>query len=231
MRLGSEIAVFATRRPFASTAAGLCLLAGLIALDGLVFHEALGRAYVAWYVENGALLSLSLALVTVGWPDLNDLRNLLSPHPLRYLQAWLGLFGFTFLSMPDADIPLRDRYGGPDRGGTIVWDVLDIMESALRFAWLAVILAAVLVWIVVVAPLQYFAFLVAGALARGTFQSSMKLIVKTFEGGDRYDFVYLSVPAREPPPPGWKESSFVSRPFALTSVLAAVLLFGLSYAV
>ena len=75
MRLGSEIA-FATRRPFASTAAGLCLLAGLIALDGLVFREALGRAYVAWYVENGALLSLSLGLVTVGWPDLNDLRNL-----------------------------------------------------------------------------------------------------------------------------------------------------------
>lgn len=232
MSLGSLVADFTTRRPFASAAAGLTLLGGLIAIDSVVFQVAFDLAYVRWYVENGALLSLTVALVTVGWPDLNDLRNLVSAHPLRYLQAWVGLFGFTFVSMPDADVSLRRLHGTPGSEPTnAAWDLLDIGETLLRLAWLGAMLTAILGWLLVIAPLQYFAFLVSGALVRGTFQSSQKTIVRAFKPGVGYDFVTQPWSADEPPPDGWKESGFVSRPFALTSVLAAGLLFGLSFLV
>jgi hypothetical protein len=96
-------------------------------------------------VENGALLSLTVALVTVGWPDLNDLRNLVSAHPLRYLQAWVGLFGFTFVSMPAADVSLRWMHGTPGSEATnTAWDLLDIGETLLRLAWLGAMLTAIL---------------------------------------------------------------------------------------
>ena len=39
MTLGSLVADFTTRRPFASAAAGLMLLAGLIAIDSVIFQE------------------------------------------------------------------------------------------------------------------------------------------------------------------------------------------------
>jgi hypothetical protein len=229
---GARVAAFTTRRPFAAAALGLTFLAGLIAIDSVFFREVLDRGYVRWYLENGALLTLAVTLVTVAWPDLNDYYNLISAHPVRYMQAWFGLFGFTFKSMPDGKVPLYVYHGG--KGGRAVrnaWDLLDLTEALLLFVWGAVILAAVLVWILVIAPLQYFVFLASGVLARAAQHSSQKAIVRMSEPGNQHDFEIDATLVRAAPPPGWMESAFFSRPFALTSALAAALLFALSFLV
>jgi hypothetical protein len=210
----------------------LALVGGLNLLDWVLFRAAFDLSYFRWYVDNGTLLNLALALVTVAWPDLNELRNLISPHPLRYLQAWSGLFGFTFVSMPDADIPLHELQGSSNRSApSAVWTILDIVDTVLRFAWLLVFLGAVLFWLLVIAPVQYFVFLVAGALARGAARSSKKLIVKASAQESNVDFTIKDLPAGEDPPAGWSESGFFARPFTITVVLTGALLFALSHLV
>jgi hypothetical protein len=232
LRLGPALADFTTRRPFVSAGAGLALVAALNLLDWVLFRVAFDLSYFRWYLDNGTLLTLALALVTVAWPDLNELRNLVSPHPLRYLQAWSGLFGFTFLSMPDADIPLHELHGSPDRSASsAVWTLLDIADTVLRLTWLPVFLGAVLFWLLVIAPVQYFIFLLTGALARGASQSSKKLIVKASDQESNIDFTIEDLPASEDPPAGWSESGFFARPVTITVVLTGALLFALSYLV
>ena len=86
------------------------------------------------------------------------------------------------------------------------------------------LLALFVTWLVVVLPLQYVVYLVAGAPARKSIASSRRAWVIVTDRGLR-----SRIDAKELPlPEGAVESGFTTQPLAFTSGIAAGLLFAAS---
>jgi len=104
----------------------------------------------------------------------------------------------------------------------LVATVLDLLpDLAFGIPLLLLIAAALLVWLIIIAPIQYFVFLICGAPVRLLLRSNTRSIARISEKTLEVNHI----PREETVPTGWWDASFTSSPVSVTSLLAAILLF------
>ena len=94
---------------FVTFVVGLVVIAGLIAIDTVVFRVAFESDYVHWYLENGAVIGIVFGLITLAWGDLNRMTGLISAHPHDYASTCFSL-GVLPLSGASALIATRGTW-------------------------------------------------------------------------------------------------------------------------
>lgn len=227
---------------FAPGALGLGVIVGLCAINYVAFRYFAGSNYFVWFLEKGPLITLSFAIIAVIWDDLNLNTFLLEPYPPRFIAGCLHLAGAflrivgifwqavgrlvqaigAYLKQPE----VAARY--PD--GTVNSDNKmsgSLFDAIASLGMTLLVLVAVVMWCLVVAPLLYFVHLVSAAPARMAIVAKVdRLIVRREEDGH---LQYNVVAQPTPLPAGAGEISFTKKPFALTSALSAALLSILKY--
>lgn len=188
---------------------GFAALVGLFAFDHWLFSKWLGTAYWRWYLTNGTLIGLITPIVFKAWGDLADKHTgLLSPHPLVYLASCLQVIGLPIYSL---GTQIKDNKGQAS------W-----FDYLLTWVWILVLLVSILVWFVVVVPVQYGAYLVCGAPIRFMLGSD-RVAIARFAGTQLHA---NEIDKKETGPEGWENVSISKSPVSMTNVLAA-LLFGI----
>jgi hypothetical protein len=217
-----------SRRPSAVGAVvALALLVGTAVFDTLLFRALFDTDYMRWYLDNGDLISIVFVFVTLAWGDLNKLTGLVSAQPMQYLLACYTLGGLPMLGLSALLDPRRKRSGeiktkDPKRNaGPLGVGLLD--EFITMLVSIAVFAAFVL-WLLVVVPLQYLVYLVAGAPARQALASGSRAWALVTDRGLAADVSSKSLPM----PEGAIESGFSAQPVAFTAAVAAALLFAVS---
>jgi hypothetical protein len=163
--------------------------------------------YFRWYVDNGALISLVFAFVSLA-VQLDDYPNLVSSNPLRYVFACWTLNFHLFLAWNQviAVDPERAK-------GVMLAKLFDTIVSF--FAMLAVTVAFI-GWLLVVAPIQHVAYAVLGAPARNVLRNP---------AGPRYDpQTDTTVVTSAETAGSGRAFGYVDKPVTLTSALAAAAL-------
>jgi hypothetical protein len=126
----------------------LLVLAGLVAAADVVFAQ-LGHHYFSWYLAQGGLISVTVSAIAFA-TDLDQDPYRVSAHPARYIGAWMRVPGETFTKL--AQLVRSDDAAGLD---AIITGLIGLCLIPL---WIG--------WLIVIAPIQYFLTVVAGAPAR-----------------------------------------------------------------
>ncbi len=146
------------------------ILAGLLALVGvcyLIFHYWFKTNYFKWYLENGANISWAMALLALVWGDLNKFPSLISSHPSEYVGSYAAILSRFFLIQAAFSVVKRRRDPPIISNYT-----LDRKITLLLIIPLSILM---LLWAVVIAPIQYFVFIICGAPARQILCSQQKI--------------------------------------------------------
>ena len=192
---------------------GFAVLAGLIALNRWLFAELLGGDYLGWYRANADKLSFTLALAAIVWGDQMERHTgLIGTNPLDQLGAYYQLMGMTVFTLGTGF-----RSSGNARTRTSAFDVLVAIPVTAGFV------AAVVAWLLFVAPLQYFVQMVCGAPSRVALAGDRKPIA----GWDGVRLATREIARTEPVPDGWWASVFAEKPVKFTAIFATMLMFGL----
>ncbi len=218
-----------TKRLFLSAIVGLLIIAALIAANDYVFRTWLNADYVRWYLRNGSLINLGFAFVSLAWGDLNRVKDLVGAHPIRFLSASLFLvalptqiFG-TILRRPGEPVQPRAEPRSSLSQWSALWRaaqaIMDTLDGMLTAMFALIFTLAALLWLLVIAPLQYLVYLVCAAPARLMRRGQRKLIANFDESGY---FHVGEVGGEKPVPAGWFEAGFYSKPVSLTATFAAV---------
>lgn len=137
----------------ASILLGLAVIAAAIGINALLFEQLLGRSYLRWYLEGSALIGILTSITMKLWADAETNVDLISAHPLVYLAACCVLAGVPLFAIGTL---LRPRHG----------ERQNLLDLVLALPLLVAIGAALLLWLAVIVPPQYFVYLVCGAPAR-----------------------------------------------------------------
>ena len=197
--------------PRLARAGALLLLAGLVAGAWAGFRAA-GHDYWAFWLHSGPLIGLATAAFGWAWGGLDRNPGLVSADPLDYAGAAVQVAGVPLVAFGghmhrtshDRPIPARDL---------------------LLVAPLAIVLAvAVLAWLLLIAPAQYFAFLVAGAPSRIALASRYRLHAR-IDGGQVHYAEGRALDSDDfPKEDGWWDASMRDRPVTVASAFMAAAL-------
>jgi hypothetical protein len=216
--------------------AGLAVLATVTTIDFLLFR-ALGANYFDWYLHSGFVILLLFGVVTIA-VDLDRHVGLISAHPLSYAAetAWVlaNLSGAIAQQLLTRERPDRDLADGP-YGSLQSRFRLPALDRALALLFALAIATAMLAWVLIVAPLQYWVNLVCGAPARVALASPDTLweverlgrVQLAFGGKDQRDV--LEQKLEDTHERGEvTEVGFAARPVAFTAAISATVLFVIS---
>ncbi len=175
----------------------------------LIFHAFFERSYLEWYADTGPFIAVASAAFAAAWGDLDDNPALISPHPLIYLGACLQIAGLPLFAI---GTHLRTE----NRLKPVGFELPMVLLLGL------VLVVAVLGWLLLVVPAQYFLFLLVGSLSRVAATSSAHISARVNAGQ-----VELSQqPQHElKSEDGWWDATMRRKPFSLTNAFGAVLLF------
>jgi hypothetical protein len=211
------------------------ILIFLIALnEWLSLHFGFKEDYLQFYLNKGSLIGLVTAVVVISWGDLNKNIGLISPNPYTYLSACRRVIylplevlskGWNEVSEKWDIITKGIKYGGvafPLKDYWIFWDLLFGVLLGV------IIVLSLLIWLVVVAPLQYFIFLLAGALPRifGIFLTEKA--IATLQNGR---LIIEWIKKDKSIPEGWWDASFSQKPVVVTAVISSLILWILKLAI
>jgi hypothetical protein len=218
-----------TKRLVLSALLGLVIIAALIAANDFIFRAWLGADYLRWYLRNGSLISLGFAFVSLAWGDLNRVKDLVSAHPMLYISASLFLvalpiqtFG-TIMRAPQNPVPPPPETRSSLAQWSTAWRVaqalMNFIDTLFTGLFAIVFALAVIAWLLVVAPMQYFVYLICAAPAR-LMRRGKRKIIAAFD--DRGYFHVTEMRGDKPTPADWFEAGFFSKPVSLTAAFAAV---------
>ena len=151
---------------------GIGILLGVIAVDYWLLTAAFKRNLFEWYLRNGSLIALMTSILALFWKDIDKNVELISWNPLAYIAAHLRLCSAPFsilgpkisaLSQEAID-RARALYSDPHASIIVAYArSFEIFASALTGL---IICAIAIAWLLLVVPIQYFVYLVCGALPR-----------------------------------------------------------------
>jgi len=101
---------------------------------------------------------------------------------------------------------------------------LGYLDFAITLACALVLALALIAWLVLIVPAQYFVYLIAGAPAREALASPRRAWVRVTRG----QIEIASAPKQQDIPDEYSESGISAKPITLTASLAAIILFALS---
>lgn len=195
--------------PLARLLLGWSVVIGMTLFNTWFFGRWLGLSYIGWYLASGALIGLVSALIALAWGELNRHIGLISAHPLDYVASYIQLAG-----LPLSELDAQITSAPPARG------MADHFDRTLASGLAGLLFAAIVLWIVIIVPAQYFVYLICGAPGRvfaasqrriGAHVSERRLHTRVVEPGE-------SLPA------GWWEANLASRPVTATGIFAALLI-------
>jgi hypothetical protein len=204
---------------------GWALLAGVALFDLIVF-AVMGTFYPAWYLANGALLSLGVPILSGVGIDLDRRYGLISSHPLYFIAAWLQI-GADWSNVWE-----------PTRGGAryLAGTRSARLDRAFSIAISWLLGLGLVVWFVVAGPPQYLLNVLCGAPARSALASGMvvwdytELDYEKDATGSATTNVWKQdtsvIDALNPKPhAAARRLGFDVKPVSITYALAAVVLF------
>ena len=187
-------------------------LAGLCFLHSFLFRKIFGlgwRGYFDWYVSAGPFIGLALVAFGAAWESLDKNTGLVSANPLAYIGSCLQLVG----------LPIEALGGHVQTKHVNRWDRIVAQPLIALFA------AACVAWLVLVAPAQYFLFLVCGAPSRVALNSGYRLHAEL--DGNILKPVDLR-PDDPKPATGW-DASMSTKPVTIANAFGAAVLFIVGY--
>jgi hypothetical protein len=198
-------------------------LLALMALGLLVWTNHLvfpffDRQYLSWYLQSGALIGVITAVFSAAWGDMDKNTGLISANPLDYVRGCLNLVSLPLISIGTQVTGMGERVerGTKDPNPPDGWFLLDVI---IMLPVLFVVSILLLAWLLIIAPMQYFLFLIAGALPRSLMRSPTRMVAHRNFGS--YETGEIARDADIPK--DWWDASLTSRPVALTAGLSSLL--------
>jgi hypothetical protein len=188
--------------------AALAVVLSLVLLSRLVFDKYLGGNYLSWYIDAGPFIGLATGVFSAAWGNIDRNSGLVSSNPLNYCGACLQLLGLPF------------EVFGSQRTKDI-----SIVDRLVAIPMMVVFTLSALAWLVFIAPMQYFVFLLCGAPSRIALEANGKLYAK-FDG-TQLRFKHVS--AETTTTAGEWDASMKDKPVTLASGFSAAMFFGLGY--
>jgi hypothetical protein len=194
----------------------------LIILANHILFQGMGRNYLEWYIRNGTLIGLITAMFAIVWDQLDRNVAMISAHPRAYVAGCLMLVALPLITLGHQIDQVGQRLSRSSSGPLPSSSVSLLLNVLVMLPVLLVLLGLFAAWFVFIVPLQYFVFIVCGALPRSLLQSPLRVIART-EG---FGFETRLVATEEPVPTGWWDASFTRKPVAMTAALSSLLLLG-----
>jgi hypothetical protein len=188
---------------------GFGVLGGLALLDHWLFLTFLDTTHLEWYLANGALIGIVTSVVASAWGSLDRNPDLISAHPLRYLAACC-----TLVALPTFALGTHLRRSDDPAEARPALEILATVVFSLMLVGLLV------VWAVVVVPLQYGVYLLCGAPARLHRISSWRPIARREPNGG---LALREAHRDEPVPEPWWDASVFACPVASTALCSSLL--------
>jgi len=212
---------------FALFLLGIGILAGLVVVDAIAFSVLFDADYFEWYLQNGSLIGLLAVLSAKLIPGADKNIGLISANPFRYIGTHMKLAGQSVFMTGyfTEHIGKSSKYMGErmQRGAELSTahslGVLGELVLAI-FGGLLLFVGAI-AWLAFIAPLQYFVFLLCGALPR---------YVSRIQIDDQPEAAQGDVdPGKEPAKDRIGLSAYIrhaqEQAVSLTSAIAAMVLF------
>lgn len=164
--------------------------------------------YLSWYVSAGPFIGIALVAFGAAWGALDNNVGLVSANPTTYVKACSKLAGLSLYA-----------FGGHLQSKN--HDGLSPLDLVFGLPLIGAFVVASFAWLILIAPLQYFLFLVCGAPSRIALRSRYRLHAET-EGKI---LKYRELPPLEPlPETGW-DASMRDKPVTLANAFGAAALF------
>ena len=194
------------RRPLAFFA-GLGVVLALLAIDQWIFITWFSATHLKWYLTVGASINLFFSVAAMAWGDMEKHTGLISPHPLSYLGACLQLVGLPVYAL---GTHLRSNKG--ELRSLALFDII------LTILLLLTLFAAMVIWLLVIAPPQYFVYLICGSPMRILAQSKRQPIAQ-LKGTQ---LTVAEIGSDETIPEGWWSVSLNKKPVAVAGLFASL---------
>lgn len=196
----------------------LAFLAGIVTINWLLFRYIFDQNYFIWYITNGTLIGIIVGFTASIWEGLDSRNQLLSAHPGYYIQGCFGLMAAFFASV--AFTAEQDPDYKTDQALNRWFNFgLDTINGFVVILFMSF---ALLAWLVVVAPLNYFMTLLTGAIARKEILGKYKRAI-AIQTDTR--FILTSISRKEKLPDHAVNISLAVKPFAITQTITALVLF------
>jgi hypothetical protein len=186
-------------------------LAAVCFLNAFLIHKVFSvpwSRYFTLYVSAGAFIGLAQVAFAISWQALDRNADLVSANPLKYVAACLWLVGLPFVA-----------YGGhlkfSDHKVVNPWDIIASIPL------IALFVLASFAWLILIAPPQYFLFLLCGAPSRVAINSNYRLRAELDD--NTLKFVEPDPRAR-PLTIGW-DASMGDKPVTMANAFGAAVLF------
>lgn len=215
-------------------AVSLVLIVALILFYRWAFYHLFNQVYLRTYIKYGYLMMLAFTFLTLV-VDLDDNRDLISPHPFRYLKAcWRALRVPAYTVGGDWRLETKETHAPFDADAKqteTIWDKLlqpfkafsDIFDLFVSGAFFIIFIVVIFIWLLLVAPLQYFIFLFCGAPVRVLMRQKGKPLHAPYEASASEARVQEQSAAS-----ATDLDSTVSKPVRMTAALAVAVLWMLS---
>lgn len=186
------------------------LLLVILWVDSVVFRRWFQTEHWRWYLENGVEIGFVSAAVALVWKEFFESKpDLVSAEPRVYFGAHFQLIGACVETL---GVQLQSAPGKPRP--------VPAYEALLGLPLLIVLTAALIVWLFVVVPAQYFLVLVCGAPARVFARAPYRLVV-WYEG----ELLRTEkIPRDQPVPENRMVASLSDQPMAVTSLFVSLVL-------
>ena len=198
-----------SKQPWIKVVPWLIVLISICTINYLLFPVLFSTNYLRWYVSAGPFIGLATAAFAAAWGKLDNNIGLVSANPLLYIGSWLQVAG----------LPLQ-VFGGHIRPKNLQsrassLDLLFVLPLVVVFV------VAVFAWLWLIAPLQYFVFLVCGAPSRIARASSLRVHAQLDDERLKFEELSSGDMARKE---GW-DVSMRDKPVTLTNAFSAATLF------
>jgi len=213
---------------------GLLLVLGI---DYYIFHV-FKSDYFDLYLKHGAAIGLVTAIATLAWGDLDRNHLLISSNPRLYIASIMLVVGTPFKSLAGQ---LRyigrlvgvcgykfEKFGKEIQLGRkkvsdfqFFPNFMFLWDTIFSILFLIIFLCFIIVWILIVVPMQYFVFLICGALPRLIIQSPYRYILKF----DPPKIQFKQIKKEKATPEGWWDVGFANKPVRFAALLSSLFLF------
>lgn len=186
----------------------LGVVLSLVLFSQIVFEKCLGGNYLSWYIDAGPFIGLATGVFSAAWGNIDRNTGLVSANPLEYFGACLQLLGlpiYVFGSQRTKNISFVARLAG--------------------IPMLIVFILSALAWLIFIAPMQYFVFLLCGAPSRIALETTGRVYARL----DGNQLKFNPVSAETAATVGEWDASMKDKPVTLASGFSAAMFFGLGY--
>lgn len=193
------------------------LVAGCIA-NYFLFPKLIGVPYITFYAKAGAGVSLGMLLLELSWKDIDKNSGITSRDPLVYIGSTLQLIGLPLIVL---GVHLQRKFNS---------NRISPLDLLFSLPFILLVLSGLVIWLVSIAPAQYFVNYVCSAPSNLINSSSAKVYARLKEGWE------LEVrpqehgdPKPEELPATWWDASMQGQARKLSAAYSAVFLSALAW--